>query len=384
MSSRPNSEMPVSSMVASFAAKAGRVGVDLADPDDIEGILALNESEYGHTDMLATTADFFWRHNQNPAGQALVPILRNDSNKIIGCIWIVPLKLRIKERNYLVASGMDLIIDPEYRNTFAYTKLLRHFHRILKKQDYPFHFSFISEEAYRRHQDRSSQTAWTVPSLIKPLNLSLLAGTYWENSWQRHFFKPVGQLASIFPAQRQIRETQEGITVRRVYQFDSVFDRFWHDLQDKYPAMLVRNRTFLTWRFSNTPRRQYQILVAEAESNMLGYAVLRCTKIRGVNTGMVLDFLITGEALGAKAGACLLARAEMYFREQRMAVSLGLMSSFSTEYNLLRQAGYIYLPPKLSPRPFRFAFFVHDDTQPGLNSLSERDWFITFSDYESF
>jgi hypothetical protein len=376
--------MPVSPTVATFAAKAGRVGMDLADPDDIEGILALHKSAYEQPDKLATPADFVWRHDQNPAGQAQVPILRNETNKIIGSIWIVPLRLRFKARNCLAASGMDLIIDSEHRNTFAYTKLLRHFQRVLRKQNYPLHFSFVSEEAYRTHRHRSPQTAWTVPLLVKPLNPSLLAETYWSNRWQRHFVKPVSRLASIFLARHKGWKTQEGITVRHIYRFDRVFDRFWHDLQDKYPLMLIRDRTFLTWRFNNTPLRQYRILVAEAGSKLLGYTVIRCAKIRGVDTGMVLDFLITDEALGAEAGMSLLAQAETFFREQQMAVSLGLMSSFSTEYSLLRQAGYIDLPPKLSPRPVRFALFIHDDTQPGLDSLSKRDWFITFADHEAF
>ena len=246
------------------------------------------------------------------------------------------------------------------------------------------HFSFISEEAYQQHQQRSPQTAWTVSLLVKPLNFSLLLQSYWGATWQHHFVKPVDWLASIFFSSYQNRGDQDGITVRGVEQFDATFDEFWNDLQDKYPLMLIRDRAFLAWRFTNTTQRQYWILVAEAESKMLGYVVLRCTTIRGVNTGLVLDFLVTDDALGAKAGVCLLAQAEIYFQEQQMAVILGLMAPFAAEHRLLRRAGYINLPSKLSPRPFRFAFFIHDDTQPGLNSLSEQDWFITFADYESF
>lgn len=377
-------DIPASPTAPIITAKADRAGMNLANVDDINSILALNKSEYGPTDILATPTDFVWRHDQNPAGQSLVPVIRNDAKQVIGCIWIVPLKLRIKGCDYLAATGTNLLIHSEHRNTFVYTKLLRQFQRILKKQSFPLHFSFISEEAYRQHQQRSPQTAWTVPLLVKPLNFSLMAQAYWGSSWQDRFIKPVDHLVSIFFSQSRCRSVEESVNVRSVEQFDSTFDTFWGDLQDKYQLMLIRDQAFLAWRFTDTARRQYRILVAETKSKMLGYIVLRCTTIRGVNTGLVLDFLVTDDALGVKAGACLLAQAETYFRDQQMAVSLGLMASFAAEHRLLRRAGYINLPSKLSPRPFRFAFFVHDDTQSGLNSLSEQDWFITFADYESF
>ena len=384
MDSTSVTDISVSSKTCPSSTQPNQADMNLAQDGDINSILELNKSEYGPTDILATPTDFAWRYNRNPAGQALVPVVRNDVKEIIGCIWIVPLKLRIKGQNYLAATGTNLLIHSEYRNTFVYTKLLRQFHRILKKQNFPLHFSFVSEEAYLQQQQRSPQTAWTVPLLVKPLNFSLLLRTYWGNSWLYHFIKPVDWLASKFFSPYPGKGTGDKIVIRVVKQFDATFNKLWGDFQDKYPVMLIRDWAFLTWRFTNTSHRQYRILVAETEAKMLGYVVLRCTNIRGVNAGLVLDFLVTDDVLGAKAAAGLLAQAETYFREQQMAVSLGLMAPFAVEYRHLQQAGYIYLPPKFSPRPFRFAFFLHDDTQPGLNSLSERDWFITFADYESF
>ncbi len=117
---------------------------------------------------------------------------------------------------------------------------------------------------------------------------------------------------------------------------------------------------------------------------MLGYAVLRCSTIRGVRTGLVMDLLVSESPLGDTAGACLLAEAEAYFRAERMALAAGLMAPLAAEFRLMSQAGYRSLPRAVAPRVFRFGFFVHDDSEQDLALLSAQDWFITLADYESF
>src|SRR5262245_48042744 len=97
----------------------------LAQAEDAAKILELNKLEYGINDILATPADFDWRCNQNPAGRAIIPVIRNGRHDVAGFIWVVPLRLRIKGQDRVVATGTNLVIQPEYRNTFAYIKLIR-------------------------------------------------------------------------------------------------------------------------------------------------------------------------------------------------------------------------------------------------------------------
>ena len=148
--------------------------------------------------------------------------------------------------------------------------------------------------------------------------------------------------------------------------------------------MSIRNRAFLAWRFADISGRSYCTLVAHTHDQMLGYAILRCTTIRNIKTGLVMDFLVTDGALGKAAGTCLMAEAETYFRMHEMTLAAGLMAPFTSEYEILRQAGFVGVPSALTPRKFRFAFFVHDTSEKDLVSLSDRDWFVTLADYESF
>jgi hypothetical protein len=357
---------------------------DLGWADDASEILELNRREYGAHDVLATYADFVWRRDQNPAGQAIIPVVRDERDTVIGFIWIVPLRLRIKGQDRLAATGTNLVIHPEYRDTFSYPKLLRRFEQALIDNDIPVHFSFVSEQTFRRQRKRAPQTVTTIPLLVKPLDAKSLAHTDFIKGWQRSIVSQVGQFVLSALFRRRPMPSRQEITIRAIDQFDASFDRFWSKVRDRCPVMNIRDRAFLSWRFANISGRSYCILVAHGHDQMLGYAILRCTTIRNIKVGLVMDLLVTGGALGKAAGTFLMAEAETYFQMQGMAVSAGLMVPLTSEYEILRQAGFVSIPSALTPRRFRFAFFVHDTGEKDLASLSVKDWFVTLADYESF
>src|SRR5437879_7605107 len=108
------------------------------DDRDIDRILILNESEYGRaspnpsTDVVSTRASFTWRRDQNPAGQAIIPVIRNRFGDVLGFVWLMPMRIRAQEKNYVAAMGANLVVAPESRRSFGYTKLMRTFARALK------------------------------------------------------------------------------------------------------------------------------------------------------------------------------------------------------------------------------------------------------------
>ena len=143
-----------------------QVTADLARTEDTDAILKLNRQEYGPGDILATQADFAWRCNQNPAGQATIPVIRDHRGQVVGFIWLVPLHVRVRGQNRLGAAGTNLVIQPEYRQSFAYVKLIRRFDQAFQDLHIPLHYSFISEGKYGQLLKHAPQHAATIPLLI--------------------------------------------------------------------------------------------------------------------------------------------------------------------------------------------------------------------------
>jgi hypothetical protein len=364
--------------------KPNRVTAGLLREEDKDRILELNRLEYGPDDILATDADFAWRHDQNPAGQAIVVTVRDDPDEVVGFIWVVPLRLRLTGQDYSAATGTNLVIRSDHRNSFAYTKLIRRFQRAITDNGISLHFSFVSEETFQRQRKQTPQAVFTIPLFVKPFNFESLAQTYFDSKWKNPIIGRAGSVVSPFLFRQRSKSSDTKITIEAVDRCTPDFDRFWLKVRDKYPVMVIRDRAFLAWRFAEVSGRRYHILVARARDEMVGYAVLRCSNIGGVKTGLIMDFLVIGGVLGETAGAFLLAEAEAYFRAQEMSLGAGLMMPLAVEQRILRRAGYARLPLPLAPRAFRFAFFVHRPGETDLSSLSARQWFVTLADYESF
>lgn len=363
-----------------------RLTADLVrhDNGDINQMLALNTSEYGPDDILATREDFVWRRDKNPAGQAIIPVIRIRREAVVGFIWLVPLRIRAKGQNYLAAAGTNLVIQPEHRRTFAYVKLMRKFEQALRDNNIPLHFSFVSKENYKQLRARSPQTAFTVPTLVKPLDFRTLSQASSISKWKHFIGSQANWLVQPFFRKKPYLNRNEDITVSAIEEFDENFDEFWSRARDKYPVMAIRDRGFLTWRFASLSGRRYRIFVAQLRGKILGYTVVRCVTIRGFKTGLILDLLVVDHPLGMEAGGHLMAEAEAFFRTQEMPLTAGLMAPWATEYRILRQSGYRDLPSTIAFRPFHFAFFIHSKSQEALKCLSTGDWFITLADYESF
>ena len=361
-----------------------RVTAGLAREEDVDRILEINQLEYGPSDVLVTREDFAWRYEQNPAGRAVVAVIRDSLGEVVGFIWVVPLRLRLQGRDCPAATGTNLLIHPQHRNGFAYAKLIRRFERVFEENSIPVHFSFVSEGAYQRQRRGRPQTVSTIPLLLRPLNVETLAQTHFTNRWQRFLISGAGRLLAHFLFHRKSAASLSDIAIQSVAQFGDDFDEFWRQSADRYPVMVIRDRAFLAWRFAGVSGREYRILVARAEERMLGYVVLRCALIRGLPMGLIMDFLVASGPAGEAAGLCLLAEAEAYLRGCGVAGAAGLMVPVAVEYGILRRAGYRPLPAILAPRIFRFALYGHGSSDLVLNAMRAQDWFVTLADYESY
>jgi hypothetical protein len=369
-----------------LAKEHRQVVADLYRAGDEADILALNRMEYGPTDILSTPEDFYWRYAQNPAGRAIISVVRDgDSGSVIGFIWIVPLRVRVFGEDWAGATGTNLLIHPGYRGTSAYVKLMRQFRRVFVDHDIWLHYSFISETAHSRLRPDDPCVAFKVPLLIRPLDMMKLARAYFNNRWQGLIVGIGGQLVTplLFRA-RQSDLDQYNLTLHVLDGFDDRFDDFWARVQDKYPVMVIRDRCYLAWRFAGISGRQYRILVVQVGDEVIGYIVLRCVTIREIPTGLVMDLLVEAGPRGEAAGDCLMAGAWRYFRLEKMWLAGGLVSSHTAEYHIMRRAGYLPCPERFAPRFFRLAYRVHDKKPAVVPRLLPEHWFVTIADYEAY
>jgi hypothetical protein len=359
---------------------------DLYRPGDEADILALNKLEYGPTHVMVNPEDFRWRYSENPAGQTQITVVRDEcSHQVVGFTWTIPLQMRIFGQNYLAALTANSLVHPDYRDSLAYVKLIRHRQQMIRQRGIPFRYNFPIETLFERTSSVERMSSFLIPLLVRPLNMITLARARFTRRGLQMLVGWGGQVATSLLFRSQARGAQQHqLKVEWLDQFDERFDALWTRVQDKYAIMAVRNRAYLAWRFASVSDRMYRILIALAGDELVGYVVLRCTdEIRGILTGLVMDLLLEPGSRGETAGLLLMAEAWRYFQTEKVWLAGGLAFPHTVEYQVMQRAGYRPCPQRLAPRVFRVAFNSCDSALPETSHVRASDWFLTIADYEA-
>ena len=134
---------------------------------------------------------------------------------------------------------------------------------------------------------------------------------------------------------------------------------------------MVRDSTFLNWRFDCCPGRRYTRHIAERDGQIVGYIVTREQQLGGRTQGLIVDFLVHQDDRAAFES--LVRKALDKFAAHGVAaVTCPISSSQAVHIRLLRQLGFAF-------RRHRAHIVAHRG--PLLESITSiKDWYITFAD----
>jgi hypothetical protein len=354
-------------------------------PEDESDILSLNLAEYGPTHVIITPEGFHWRCYANPAGEAEITVVRDvDTRRVIGFSWMIPVQMRLYGVDHIAVMTANQLVHPDYRESLAYPKLLRHRLQLLYKKGIPFRFNFPIENLYERTAPIEKTSSFLIPLLIRPMDFSQLIQFRYGQKWFVNPLVGLGRIIEKFYSFLVFKPSSDSIQVNWLDKFDQHFDAFWLRVRNKYSIMTVRDQKFLSWRFSAVDDREYKLLGAFKNGVMIGYAIIRKTnEIRGISTGLIMDFLVEEGPDGDKASLLLLEKIRCYFQKENVALTGGIFFQHTQEYRNLRQAGYFPVPRFLAPRLFRVAFNCFNQSFPPTNKVRREDWFLSIADYEA-
>jgi GNAT superfamily N-acetyltransferase len=117
----------------------------------------------------------------------------------------------------------------------------------------------------------------------------------------------------------------------------------------------------LNWRFVDIPLREYVRLTARSDGEVRAFMVLRLADIRGLDAGLMVDFVIEPSEQGRTAGRALIDAAFAHFRGRHLDLLGSLSLHHTAEHQLLRSKGFRVLPRFLQPQPFPLVVFCNQD-----------------------
>ena len=171
------------------------------------------------------------------------------------------------------------------------------------------------------------------------------------------------------------RDPQLNGTVARLEGFDERCDDLWERSRRDDLAMLLRNRRYLQWRYTDRPDAKYSLIGVERGSELLGVLVARITTRDGMLWGSLVDFLIAKE--DAEGVFAMLIQAALDEFRRNGAVAVICYASQTSCRRILRNNGFVGVPQR---DPTHFSLKVHPQHSNLEHFAQSRRWYITMGD----
>ena len=167
-----------------------------------------------------------------------------------------------------------------------------------------------------------------------------------------------------------------GLVLEEIYKFDPDIDQFLLKVRKHFPYCAVRDSAILNWRFVDSHKKTYQILIVKEQGGIIGYVVLRRMKMKQFNVLAIVDILFSPER--GDAGKALLNAVHETAVELNVDMSSCMLNPHDPLYPTLQGSGYFKTPET-------FSLFIHEPkgTRPHFNTNSFVKWHLTWFDNDA-
>lgn len=342
-------------------------------------ILRLRRLVFGDTDEQRNTEGYWgWEFRDNPAGHGRI-WLALAGDKVVGQYAVRPVRMQYCGEVGVGSLCLDVMTHPDYRRQGVLTTLGTKLHEELETEGIPVTHGFPNSNSVG---GLVSKVDWiyirSLRVFVKPLNVARVVERFIPNQVLSFLVKGLSRQLTrlIFGCGRAF--AQEAGQTRWMDRFDDRIDVFWERIAPKYRVAVVRDSTYLNWRYFDNPGRDYRALIAETDDEIMGYVIVRCMEQFGLRAGMIVD-------LGALPDRepvldVLLVEAEDSLREQRMDLVACLINGDNDYVAVLRKQGFLPLPGKLGFKEWYFGCRINTPRLDKAFFADPSNWFLTFGD----
>ena len=276
----------------------------LAQPSDLSRIaqflIPLGGESFGERFPDGTVQDFYrWKYFSNPLGEAIVGIAA-VGDAVVSVVAATPKRIQLFGKTAPAYELGDFLTDGSYRKLGLFSRLI--------------------ELVCREASNRGSSLVYVRPNELSfPILVSKLSFHEGQRLDSRRFVLPSAGLSrkTGIPAhllrlsgmdwlckRRCIPNYTGGsVTVSSVERFGEETDQLWQRASAGYDFALVRDSSYLNWRYADCPT-PYKIWLAARNGETVGFLVTSAD--RASPTAAVVDlFALSGDAEAVRA---LLAR----------------------------------------------------------------------------
>ena len=346
--------------------------------------LLLNEihnilTEVGaHNVKIYNKAYWDWQYTKLPLGKSFVYVAW-DKGKIVGYYHVPVYRCSIDGEEKILGNIQDVAVNSSYRGVGLFRQLADFANKDLNNSDVDLIYTFPNKDSIRTFT-KYNDFKWiaTVPTYIRPVKSTNIISS------KIKFLGIEKILGAIADGFFSIYSKVNELPLAKIEVIDSISDeieKVFKDYSKLFKNHLIRDKAWLTWRYSDSIRGKHHILTVRENSHLTAVLILKEDQMFNNPTLLIMDFAyVRGHESGLRY---LLKRLIKEPGLIDFEFNLIFTSTISELDGLLKKVGFIKIPARLNPRVLNFL----GRSSGGLSEklcLEEKDWLLTLGDWDVF
>jgi len=339
-------------------------------PGDEERVARLYQAVYGRP---LSIDQYRWKLVETPWSLPAPNVWMADAgDRLAGHYAATPLRFKLGDELLTIGHTGDAMTHPEFRRQGVFTTVGLAAHEAWAAAGVPFMVGVPNDQWLSRRAPLGYREQFRVVWLWRPLRPERLLPRRFRQSGALHRLAKLGGRTWTALWNLPLRRTGD-VTVTAVDRPGPIFDTLWQQLQGEYPALYVRDRAWLNYRYCEAPGYGYRILLARRREGPAGYIVYRITGDAERSSGWIVDFFTAADDRTAQSALLQAALAGMGAAGADTARVL--LSPQVPLARMLRRAGFWRARGEFD------ASLVHLE-QPLPDLSAPESWFTMAGDYD--
>ena len=296
---------------------------------------------------------WYWQYKQNPKKRSFVYVAR-FKKRIVGYYHIVQHVLIVNKKKYIIGNVQDVAVDDEFQGRGIFKKLSNFANSDVDKYVDAL-YSFPNKNSIKTFlkYDKFSLVDY-IPVFVLPLK----------------FFNQ--------------RSEKKLINSDKIVFFNhpnskicKIFDKF----SRTHNIHLQRNKTFLNWRYKNSPKGNFIFIGLMKNNNISALIVVKHEKIYKNDVLIILDFAFANKVEDLNK---LISNFYIPFKKNyKLNASFLIMSGLSHCFYELQKSGFIKVPKLFIPRKLNLLARTSNKSLK-TNIFNSANWLVTLGDWDIF
>jgi len=344
-------------------------------PGDENAICALFERVFGKTmGKTESLRHWQWEFRENPA-EGLFVQLAWDGDKLVGQYTASPVQMYANNGNFTAALSHDTMTDPQHSGLGIFRATAEALYREQTDAGQRFIYGFPNRNSIHGFEKYLKwQQIMSAPVHIRPV--CIFKNIFHKIFHTKNVTSPVGE-SNLQNTAYLFLDKSGKYRIRVEKEFADWADELWMRCRDQHNLWVVRNKTYLNWRYVAKPENKYRIVSIWQGTQPVGYMVFACSDMKFGDTLFIMDFLVD---LNFKDAADLLVRYVINVAKKNNCAFVSVLLTPGSKYlNIFRKKLFLQLPEFLFPQSLYFGARCFDHTMEQLVN-DPKAWHISWGD----